>query len=173
VDEAGEIARLWLRSRRASIPAIPPPVHSDQEVRAFFESVVVGEGGVWLLDRGDTIVGLLVVSQDGAWIDQLYVDPLHTGQGMGSRLIDWAKAGAPGPLNLWTFRTNLGARRFYERHGFRAIAATDGENEEGAPALHYRWDAPVRPAPDHPPPAAGSVERGVTPPSRSPPPLPG
>jgi len=151
VDEAREIASLWLRSRRASVPAIPPPVHNDREVRAFFASVVVPEADVWVVDRDDTIVGLLVVSQHGAWVDQLYVDPSHTGQGIGSRLIDWAKEQAPGELNLWTFRSNLGARRFYERHGCRAIAATDGDNEEGAPALRYRWDGPVRPARHQPP----------------------
>jgi hypothetical protein len=33
------------------------------------------------------------------------------------------------------------ARRFYERHGFVAEATTDGDNEEGAPDVRYRWDA--------------------------------
>ena len=109
--------------------------------------MVLPQGGVWVVEGDDTIVGLLVVSRDGAWIDQLYVDPSHTGHGIGSRLIDWAKEGAPGELNLWTFRSNVGARRFYERHGFGAIAASN-DNEEGAPALHYRWDRPARPAAD-------------------------
>ena len=29
--------------------------------------------------------------------------------------------------------------RFYERHGFTAVAATNGDNEEGAPDVRYHW----------------------------------
>jgi GNAT superfamily N-acetyltransferase len=44
-------------------------------------------------------------------------------------------------LRLWTFESNLGAQRFYERHGFRPIERTAGDNEEGAPDILYIWDA--------------------------------
>ena len=37
------------------------------------------------------------------------------------------------------FQKNEGARRFYERHGFTAVEWTDGDNEEGAPDVRYRW----------------------------------
>ena len=40
---------------------------------------------------------------------------------------------------LWTFQSNHGARRFYERHGFVAVQHTDGDNEEGAPDVRYEW----------------------------------
>jgi hypothetical protein len=41
---------------------------------------------------------------------------------------------------LWTFQTNTGARRFYERHGFVAVDETDGSaNEERAPDVRYAW----------------------------------
>ena len=33
------------------------------------------------------------------------------------------------------------ARAFYERHGWRAVRETDGENEEGAPDVRYVWGA--------------------------------
>jgi len=37
-------------------------------------------------------------------------------------------------------RGDRGARRFYERHGFRAIHLTDGrDNEEKMPDVRYRW----------------------------------
>lgn len=32
-----------------------------------------------------------------------------------------------------------GARRFYERHGFVVVDATEGDNEEGAPDVCYQW----------------------------------
>jgi GNAT superfamily N-acetyltransferase len=132
------VAELWLRSRRASIPAIPPPVHSDAEVRDYFEHVVLPKGETWVLESstGDP-VALLVLA--AGWIEHLYVDPEWTGRGLGSRLVAQAKRLSPDGLELWTFASNAGARRFYERHEFIAVGSTDGDNEEGAPDVRYRW----------------------------------
>jgi GNAT superfamily N-acetyltransferase len=85
----------------------------------------------------DGIVALLVM--DGDWVDQLYVDPAHLRRRLGSQLLDLAKQHHPDGLHLWTFQANTGARRFYERHGFTAIATTDGDNEEAAPDIRYYW----------------------------------
>lgn len=135
--EAGAVAAAWLRSRRASVPAIPAPVHSDVEVHAWFATVVLVERETWVIEDGGTIVAVLVLER--GWVDQLYVDPDHMSLGLGSLLIGVAKSRHPNGLDLWTFAANAGARRFYERHGFRAVAATDGDNEEGAPDVRYRW----------------------------------
>lgn len=131
------MAEVWLRSRKASVPAIPAPVHRDDEVRAWFADVVLAERETWVAVADDEVVGLLVL--DGPWVDQLYVDPAATGQGLGARLLERAKAQRPKGLDLWTFEANTGARRFYQRHGFTEVGRTDGENEEGAPDLHLRW----------------------------------
>jgi GNAT superfamily N-acetyltransferase len=139
-EDARTIADVWLRSRYASVPAIPPPVHTDDEVRDWFASVLVSEREVWVIAPGECPVALLVL--EGEWINQLYVDPSWTGQGLGSMLVDLAKELHPGHLDLWTFQSNTPARRFYERHGFVAIDTTDGENEEHAPDVHYRWSNP-------------------------------
>jgi RimJ/RimL family protein N-acetyltransferase len=41
-------------------------------------------------------------------------------------------------LRLYTFQCNEGARRFYERNGFTAVAFGDGSgNEEGEPDIRY------------------------------------
>lgn len=136
-DEGAEIAALWLRSRAASVPRVPPPVHTEDEVRAWFEQVVIPAREVWVADDGDAIVGLLVLEHE--WIDQLYVDPSHTGQGIGGELMAVAKRQRPSALRLWTFAANIDARRFYERHGFVATGATTDDNEEGAPDIRYEW----------------------------------
>jgi GNAT superfamily N-acetyltransferase len=136
-EDATAVAVLWLRSRRASVPAIPPPVHSDDEVRDYFEYVVVPQGATWVLETSDGPVALLALA--GGWIDHLYVDPGWTGRGLGSRLVEHAKQLSPDGLELWTFAANAGARRFYERHGFVAVGATGGDNEEGEPDVRYRW----------------------------------
>lgn len=133
---AGSVAEVWLRARKASIPAIPPPVRSDDEVRAYFRDVVLPSTEVWVALDPD-VVGLLVLAGDV--IDHLYVDPDHQRRGVGTALLDHAKRQRPRGLQLWTFQSNLGAQRFYERHGFAAVEETDGDNEEGAPDVRYRW----------------------------------
>jgi GNAT superfamily N-acetyltransferase len=136
-DDADAITDVWLRARRASIPAIPAPIHRDDEVRRWFADTVLPERTVWILTVGTRVVALLVL--DDGWVDQLYVDSAHTGAGFGSRLLDIAKREYPGGLDLWTFASNSGARRFYERHGFVAVDATNGDNEEGAPDVRFHW----------------------------------
>ncbi|WP_245307003.1 GNAT family N-acetyltransferase [Mesorhizobium sp. SEMIA 3007] len=70
-------------------------------------------------------------------MEQLYLDPAWTGQGIGSRLLTDATAALP-VTKLHCFQANTGARRFYERHGFRAESFGDGmTNEEGLPDILY------------------------------------
>ena len=76
--DARAAADLWLRARRAAVGAVPPPVHDDDDVRAWFASHVVRETDLWLaVDVAGTPVGLLVLN--GPWVDQLYVEPTMTG----------------------------------------------------------------------------------------------
>lgn len=139
VEESDEVAAVWWRSRAAALPAIPAPVHTEDEVRGWFRDVVLPTREVWVAEDDDVIVALLVL--DGDWVDQLYVEPGRTGDGIGSALLALAKQQRPAHLGLWTFQANASARRFYERHGFVATAFTDGDNEEGAPDVRYDWPA--------------------------------
>ena len=137
-SDADPIATVWLRSRRASIPSIPKPVHSDMDVRKWVADVLLPEGGTWVAESETGLIGMM--SLRGCWIDQLYVDPVHFGQRVGSRLLALAKRLHPEGLDLWTFQSNTRARHFYEVNGFRSVEETAGDNEEGAPDVHYRWD---------------------------------
>ncbi len=131
------MATVWLRSRRASIPAIPTPANTDAEVRAWLADVVLPTREVWVADEDGTVLALLVL--DEGCVDQLYVDPVRVGQGIGRELLALAKQRRPTGLELWTFQANAGARRFYERHGFVATDTTAGDNEERAPDIRYAW----------------------------------
>jgi GNAT superfamily N-acetyltransferase len=135
--DAENVAVLWMRSRRAAIPNMPPPVHTDDEVRRWFATVVLRQRETWVIEQGRSIIAVLVLLP--GWIDQIYVDPEHAGRRLGTRLVELAKELNPAGLDLWTFESNTGARRFYERHGFIAVDATDGCNEEGAPDVRYHW----------------------------------
>lgn len=79
-EESSEIAGLWRRSRAVSVPEIPPPVHTEEEVRAWFEKVVLPEREVWVAEDDDgVVVGVLVL--EGNWVDQLYVEPRLSARG--------------------------------------------------------------------------------------------
>lgn len=101
-DEAKAVADVWLRSRAAAQPAIPAPVHSDDDVRGWFATTVLPSRDVWVaVDETDAVVAVLVL--DDGWVDQLYVDPGWTGRGIGSALLAVAQAARPDGLQLWTF----------------------------------------------------------------------
>ena len=121
--------------------------HTDDEVRDWMATSLIPGGGVSVAaDRESlAIVGMMAVSRQGGagWIDQLYLHPSVVGRGIGSRFVERAKESLGSPIRLHTFQENAGARRFYERHGFRAIAFSDGaDNEEHCPDVLYEWPAP-------------------------------
>lgn len=136
--DAPAVADVYLRSRRAAHPAIPHGVHSDDDVRRHF-GTLVERHETWLCeDIGGEVVAVMVLAE--GWIDQLYVAPECTGRGIGTRLVELAKERRPEGLQLWTFQSNSGARRFYDRQGFTAVELTDGSgNEEKAPDVRYVW----------------------------------
>jgi ribosomal protein S18 acetylase RimI-like enzyme len=114
-----------------------PQLHTPEEHRRFFAEVVADEE-VWVREKDGAIVGFAAF--DETRLDHLYVDPEHTGRGVGSALLAHVKSSRPGGFDLWTFQANAGARRFYERHGLRAVELTDGAgNEEKTPDVRYAW----------------------------------
>jgi putative acetyltransferase len=96
-------------------------------VIARFQEVVSSAREVWVTETSGQAVGLMVL--DDGWIDQLCVHPAWTGRRLGSGLVDLAKRERL-RLDLWTFESNVGARRFYERHGSSRWDQPTG-NEEG------------------------------------------
>jgi GNAT superfamily N-acetyltransferase len=136
-NEAESLAALWIRSRAASAPSIPPSIHTPEEVHQWFKEEVVPSFEVWVADVGGDVTGLMAL--DHEWIDQLYVDEGLTGHGIGGALLAQAMRLRPTGLKLWTFQSNHRARRFYETHGFVVTASTTGDNEEGAPDVCYEW----------------------------------
>ena len=141
--KAASLAALWLRSRTDSGPAIPPTVHTDEEVHRWFEEVVLPSCEVWLAASEGEVNGLLVLNNQ--WIDQLYVESTLTGRCIGGALLEHPMRLRPDGLKLWTFQSNRRARHFYEAHGLVSIAETMGDNEEGAPDVCYEWRPVERP----------------------------
>jgi ribosomal protein S18 acetylase RimI-like enzyme len=146
--DAEQVASVLLASRKAFI-TFAPLAHADDAVRAWVASLLIPGGGVSVaVARGSSeeVVGMMAVSQQNgvAWIDQLYLHPSVVGRGIGTRFIELAKESLGSRIRLYTFQENGGARRFYERHGFRAFAFSDGsDNEEHCPDVLYEWAAPA------------------------------
>ncbi|TPM35345.1 GNAT family N-acetyltransferase [Mesorhizobium sp. B2-3-5] len=132
-SDAAAIATMM----RASLNAFDwmPVLHTPEEDLFFIRDIVLPRQQVTVAEAGSEIVGFIAVG--GEWVEQLYLGPAWTGQGIGSRLLVDATATLPvGKLHC--FQANIGARRFYDRHGFRAEAFGDGStNEEGLPDILY------------------------------------
>ena len=144
--DALRIAEVLLSSRKTFQP-YAPPVHTDAEVREWVRDMLMPAGGVTVACVNADIAAMMATSRaaDAGWIEQLFVVPGATGQGIGALLLDHALATLPRPVRLYTFQANSGARRFYERRGFRAIAFGDGSgNEEHCPDVLYELAGPDR-----------------------------
>ena len=144
-DDAAGIADVYLASFAATYEF--PRAQADADTRRWIAEDLLETREVWVATAGTegAIVAMVALSDD--MIDQLYVAPGWTGQGIGSRLIGLAQSRRPNGLDLYTFQVNRGARRFYERHGFVEVGLSDGsQNEERQPDVRYAW-MPARGAP--------------------------
>jgi GNAT superfamily N-acetyltransferase len=114
-----------------------PKLHTPEEDRAFFTKQLEQATG-FVAERAGAIVGFAI--HDAQRLRHLYVHPSWQRGGLGAALLSAVKAALPAGFDLWTFVPNAGARRFYERHGFRAVEQTDGSgNEEGVADVRYLW----------------------------------
>ena len=138
-DDADAVADVYLASFKQALPTVRL-AHDDNDVRRHARDHWVGRTECWVAVEGSRVVAMMSLTP--GWVDQLYVVPEAQGQGIGRRLLDLAKRQSHGRLELWTFRINDRARRFYERNGVVAAEQTDGSaNEEGEPDVRYLWEA--------------------------------
>lgn len=139
--DAERVAEIYLASRKQSLP-FAPLAHSDEEVKEWIANILIPEAAVTVALLNNEIVGMMALSraESVGWIDQLYLAPAFVGQGIGSQFVERAKATLGAPIRLYTFQENIPTRRFYERHGFQAIAFSNGQaNEEKCPDVLYEW----------------------------------
>lgn len=135
-SDADAVAAVHLAARL--VAPMPPPAHPEAEVRAWLAKRLLADE-TWVAEVDDAVVGYVRLT--ATWLDDLYVHPDHAGVGLGTALLDLAKARRPGGFGLWVFETNAPARAFYARHGLVEVERTDGsENEERAPDIRVVWD---------------------------------
>ena len=133
-DDAEAVSRIFVAARD-EMPYLPR-IHDEH--RALLGRWFIGRDPIWLAEEDGHVVGFSGVK--GGELTHLYVDPSAQNRGVGSALLGHAKGLSPRRLELWVFQKNDGARRFYERHGFRLVKLTDGAgNMEKEPDARYEW----------------------------------
>jgi GNAT superfamily N-acetyltransferase len=138
-EDADAVATILIESRRAFLP-FAPSAHPERDVRNWVKNRLLPTGRVVVWEEGGTVVAVLATSEEStcSWIDQLYVLPGWDGKGIGTKLLQHAHDALSQPIHLYAFQENVGARRFYERNGYKAVQFTDGQgNEERCPDVLY------------------------------------
>ena len=136
-EDAGAIAEVFIASF-GSLTFLPR-LHTDDEHRAFIANVVLPQQEVLVAENEAGVAGFIAMAH-GDLIEHLYVRPERQRRGIGTALLDEAKARMPGGFRLWVFQENEPARRFYERNGLAVLELTDGSgNEEKTPDALYGW----------------------------------
>jgi ribosomal protein S18 acetylase RimI-like enzyme len=133
-DDIDVIGRIHIAAKdeMTYLPRIPDE-DRPRLGRIFFE-----REEIWVAVRDGRVVGYLGLGE--RTVEALYVAPDEQNAGVGKALLDHAKRLRPEYLDLWVFQANEGARRFYERHGFRLAELTDGAaNMERTPDARYEW----------------------------------
>lgn len=118
MDSLDELVEMWRQSFEDGVGITDP--HTLQQQRDYFLTEVLPKHTVKVAWLDGQLVGFVAASSDS--VVQLHVRVGHFRQGIGSQLLDWAKAHSGGSLWLFTFAQNQRARSFYEHHGFRAVA---------------------------------------------------
>ena len=145
-----DAAATVLRLSRQVLTPFAPWAHGEAAISRWVAQVLIPGGRVTVAEHAGQLVGVLAVSSqaDAHWIDQLYVHPSQAAVGVGSALLRHALrqlAQPSRPVRLYTFQANHHARTFYERHGFQAVAFSEGlDNEEKCPDVLY--ERPPAPA---------------------------
>lgn len=131
--------RLWHRAKRRAFPYVALiQSHTLKDDEHTFRRVLVGMHDLWVAEQGDHIVGFMAIR--GSVIDQLYVHPACQRCGIGTALLDHAKALLPEGFTLYTFQRNTAGRRFYEKHGLVAIRFGVSPAPESEPDVQYAWE---------------------------------
>jgi GNAT superfamily N-acetyltransferase len=117
-DWLDELVPMWRAGFEAGVGVIDP--HPLAVQRQYFLDEVLPNNDVRLAILDGVLVGFVAASAES--VAQLYVRVGFHRRGIGTLMLDWAKAQSAGSLWLYTFQRNQGACAFYERNGFIAIA---------------------------------------------------
>jgi ribosomal protein S18 acetylase RimI-like enzyme len=137
-EYARELVQMWRDSFERAVGVNDPHPLEDQ-LRAL-EAKITHENRVRIAleRRTSAVIGFLASTPD--MISQLYVHVDHQNKGLGSMLVNIAKEESGGSLRLFTFKSNIKAQRFYERHGFKVVSR-GFEKTWQLEDIEYEWSS--------------------------------
>lgn len=128
---------VMARSSFERAVGITDPHPLEEQMRYYAEKVIPSHTTrVVIALESEEVVGFLATTP--TTIAQLYIHTGYQGRGIGTRLLNIAKQESSGRLRLFTFASNKGAQRFYEKHGF-VVIARGFEEEWGLEDIEYEW----------------------------------
>ncbi|MBT3142656.1 GNAT family N-acetyltransferase [Phaeobacter gallaeciensis] len=109
-----------------------------------FCGVMIDRRWVTVAEQDGRVVGFMAL--DGDEICSLYIAADAQGQGIGQQLLAVARQQVS-RLTVRAVQANIGAQRFYLRHGFTELGRGNGhDNEENLPNITYVWQREGRAA---------------------------
>ena len=136
-DFIDELIPMWRESFEEGVGIVD--WHPIEEQRQFFLTEVVPDNEVRVALLASEIVGFVAATRES--VSQLYVRRGFQRAGLGTRLLDWAKAQSRGQLWLYTFARNERACAFDEHRGFTAVERGFEASWQLAD-VRYEWTAP-------------------------------
>ncbi len=132
------LARIYLSARAAALPGLHE-AHTKAEVAGWLASTLMARHHVRVAKgRAIGYIGHGLDAARGPMVFHLYLDPAWRRRGVGTILLREAMDAHDGRLSLFCIAGNAAARAFYEGHGFRVAAQSDGAGtEEGEPDVLY------------------------------------
>jgi GNAT superfamily N-acetyltransferase len=130
----------WRVSREMSLPDFQlRKGHFFYEDMDYFRDHVLVDNTVWVaVDSTNRPVAFMAIKGD--FIDHLYVHPGFWRKGIGEQMLAHARTLSPHHLWLYTLQSNINARAFYEKHGFRAVEFGLSPAPESEPDVKYEWN---------------------------------
>jgi putative acetyltransferase len=123
-DDVPTLAAMAERSYRAAFAGIlEEDALASRDAAFFADRFATSWERMLVALSGEEPIGFLLMTE--GHIDMLFMDPGTSGQGGGALLLK--RAETLGARSLECFRDNHGARRFYERHGWRVAREYERE----------------------------------------------
>ncbi len=117
LEQAAAIhSESWIDSHKEICSPEFLAIHTPERQKRYLESEIAKGARLYLLTE-EKPVG--IVSVRGSLIENLYVLPGEQNKGYGTQLLSFAIGQCTDCPTLWILSTNTGAKRLYERNGFR------------------------------------------------------
>src|SRR5438046_3337651 len=136
-DEYDEVARIWMESWVSTgLEDASNFLLANLCARVLREAA--NGWSLFVADDGGRLAAMLALRLPDGCLGQLFIAPDYQGQGLGKRLLGFARAQMPNEIWLRCVRENAKAWRWYEREGC-VFEKEEANPMTGFMIKFYRW----------------------------------